>query len=86
MGYNLFYDLKDVNRTLDSMVNPQIKVLQGIGLHSNFWLRQEPKESRCSCVRACVRVCDIMLYSTLQEFLRVLKGLTKGPKWTKRGP
>ena len=27
------------------------------------------------CVRACVRPCDIMLTSTLEEFLRVLKSL-----------
>ena len=37
----------------------------------DFWLRQEPKESRC----LYVRLCDIMLTSTLEEFLRVLKGL-----------
>ena len=49
-----------------------------------FWLRQEPKESECPSVRACVRAsvrpCDIMLTSTLEEFPMVLKVLKKGPK------
>ena len=33
-------------------------------------------------VKMCVRLCDIMLKSTLKEFLRVLKG----PREPKRGP
>ena len=45
----------------------------------DFWLRQEPKESRCRLsVRASVR--DIPQISTPEEFLRVLKGLREGPK------
>ena len=38
-------------------------------LDFDFWLRQEPKESRCACVRASVRVCvcDIMLQKALKE-------------------
>ena len=36
---------------------------------------QEVKMCVRASVRPCVRVCDIMLTSTLEEFLRVLKSL-----------